>query len=92
MRPEDLAVAGPGGTEGDFRATVLRVEALGSEQRVHLDGPGDAAWVARASPALRVAPGARVSVSIAWDRSHLFGPDGRREEGVARPAGQQVPR
>ena len=92
VRPEDLAVAGPGEAEGDFRATVLRVEALGSEQRVHLDGPGDAAWVARASPALRVAAGDRVSVSIAWDRSHLFDPDGRREEGVARPAGQQVPR
>jgi len=92
VRPEDLAVAGRGGAEGDFRATVLRVEALGSEQRVHLDGPGDAAWVARASPALRVAPGDRMSVSIAWDRSHLFGPDGRREVGVPRPAGRRVSR
>ena len=93
VRPEDLAVA-PGGDRdsgeaGDFRATVVRVEALGSEQRVHLDGPGDAAWVARASPALRVAPGDRVSVSVAWERSHLFGPDGRREESGPRPAGRQ---
>ncbi|MYH50788.1 MAG: ABC transporter ATP-binding protein [Gammaproteobacteria bacterium] len=77
---------------GDFRATVLRVEALGSEQRVHLDGPGDAAWVARASPALRVASGDRVSVSVDWERSHLFGPDGRRQEGVSRPAEQGVSR
>ena len=77
---------------GDFRTTVLRVEALGSEQRVHLDGPGDAAWVARASPALRVASGDRVSVSVAWERSHLFGPDGRRLEGVPRPAGKRVSR
>ncbi|WP_420634023.1 ABC transporter ATP-binding protein [Candidatus Palauibacter sp.] len=84
VRPEDLAVS----EAGDFRATVLRVEALGSEQRVHLDGPGEAAWVARASPALRVAPGDRVSVSVAWDRSHLFGPHGRREEAVPRPMGQ----
>ena len=102
VRPEDLAVAGPGEADGDasggstrtgdFRATVLRVEALGSEQRVHLDGPGDAAWVARASPALRVASGDRVSVSVDWERSHLFGPDGRREEGVPRPAEQGVSR
>ena len=96
VRPEDLAVAATGdgearaedrdsGEAGDFRATVLRVEALGSEQRVHLDGPGDAAWVARVSPAPRIAPGDRVSVSVAWERSHLFGPDGRREEAAPRP-------
>ena len=77
---------------GDFRATVLRVEALGSEQLVHLDGPGDAAWVARATPAQRVAPGDRVSVSVAWERSHLFGPDGRRVEAPPRPAGRRIPR
>ena len=117
VRPEDLAVAGPGEAEddasggepdsstvsgsrgagsstrsGDFRATALRVEMLGSEQLVHLDGPGDAGWVARASPALRVAPGDRVSVSVAWERSHLFGPDGRRKEGMPRPAGQRISR
>ncbi len=98
VRPEDLAVArtregdgdGPGGNRDSggatgFRAIVLRVEALGSEQRVHLDGPGDAAWVARAPPTLRVDPGDRVSVSVAWERSHLFGPDGRREEAAPRP-------
>ena len=77
---------------GDFEATVLRVEALGSEQLVHLDGPGAAAWVARASPGLRVAPGDRVGVSVAWERSHLFGLDGGREEAVPRPAGRQVSR
>ena len=88
VRPEDLAVARTMEGEGEaagFPATVLRVEALGSEQRVHLDGPADAAWVARAPPALRVDPGDRVSVSVAWERSHLFDPDGRREEAGPRP-------
>ena len=92
VRPEDLAVARTREGDGDapgFRAGVLRVEALGSEQRVHLDGPGDAAWVARAAPALRVDPGDRVSVSVAWERSHLFGPDGRREEAAPRPMPHQ---
>ena len=98
VRPEDLAVVPAGGQDSteageaseasDFRAAVLRVEALGSEQRVHLDGPGEAAWVARAGPALRVARGERVSVSVAWERSHLFGPDGLREEAAPRPTGR----
>jgi len=48
--------------------------------------------VVRASPAARVAPGDRVGVSVAWERSHLFGADGRRERGAPRPAGQQVSR
>ena len=61
-----------------FTATVLRVESLGSELRVHLDGPAGAAWIARTSPAHPVAPGDTVRVSVAWDRTHLFGPDGRR--------------
>ena len=71
----------------DFEATVLRVEALGSEQRVHLDGPGDAAWVARVPPALQVAAGDRVGVSVAWERTHLFGPDGSRVGAAAGPGG-----
>ena len=103
VRPEDLVLAAtsdgdaPGGDRdsgeaGDFRATVLRVEALGSEQRVHLDGPGDTEWVARVSPSPRVAPGDRVKVSVAWERSHLFGPDGRREEATPQPMDLSVAR
>ena len=68
----------PPPTSPDFTATVVRVEALGSEQRVHLDGPADAAWVARTSPAFEVTPGHEVHVSVAWGRTHLFGPDGNR--------------
>ena len=95
VRPEDLAVAPipppgdataarpPAGT--GFGATVLRIEALGSEQRVHLDGPGDATWVARESPSLGVAPGDRVHVSVEWPRTHLFGPDGNRLGSAPRP-------
>ena len=88
VRPEDLAVEGAArGKSGDFEATVLRVEALGSEQRIHLDGPGDAAWIARASPVLEAAAGERVAVSVVWDRVHLFGPDGTRAAAAPRPVG-----
>ncbi len=71
----------------DFDATVLRVDALGSEQRVHLDGPGEAGWVARVPPALQVAAGDRVGVSVAWERTHLFGPDGSRVGAAPGPGG-----
>ena len=84
VRPEDLAVGGP---TSDFVANVVRVEPLGSEQRVHLDGPGDAAWVARVPPALEVAAGDRVGVSIAWKRTHLFGPEGDRMGAAPVPTG-----
>ena len=69
-----------------FPATVLRVESLGSEQRVHLDGPGGAAWIARTSPAHPAAPGDAVHVSAAWERAHLFGPDGARIGTPSPPA------
>ena len=98
VRPEDLSVAvvAPDGSADrrggprpppEFTATVLRVESLGSEQRVHLDGPGDAAWVARAASALPVAAGDRVDVSVAWQRTHLFGPEGGRISAAPRPNG-----
>ena len=83
VRPEDLALDAP---PADFEAAVVRVEVLGSEQRVHLDGPGDAAWVARVPPTLRVAAGDRIGVSLAWGRAHLFGPDGRREGSAPQPS------
>ena len=71
--PPDLTPPPP-----HFPATVLRVESLGSEQRVHLDGPAGAAWIARTSPAHPITPGDTVQVSAAWERAHLFGPDGAR--------------
>ena len=76
----------------DFTATVLRAEALGSEQRLHLDGPGAAAWVARANPAPALAPGTTVHVSVDWERSHLFGPDGVRTGPAPRPTPAARPR
>ena len=76
----------------DFTATVLRAEALGSEQRLHLDGPGAAAWVARTSPAPALLPGTPVHVSVDWARSHLFGPDGVRTGPAPRPTPAAGPR
>ena len=92
IRPEDLALTvlpppGPGeGPPAEFVADVVRVESLGSEQRVHLDGPGDEAWISRTPASLPVAPGNRVGVVVAWQRSHLFGPDAARLGAASRPS------
>ena len=91
VRPEDLTLTVVAAPDPDpnpeFTATALRVESLGSEQRVHLDGPGEAAWVARSRSALPVAAGDRVAVSVAWKRTHLFGPDGGRIGAAPQPSG-----
>ena len=79
------------GPSPEFSAGVLRVESLGSEQRVHLAGPGEAAWVARSPSALRVAAGDRVDVWVAWERTHLFGPDGGRLGAAPRPRAVSQP-
>ena len=86
--PPDSAATSPATDRSpEFTATALRVESLGSEQRIHLDEPGDAAWVARAPSALRVAAGDRVEVSVAWERTHLFGPGDDRIGAAPRPSG-----
>ena len=89
--PDSADMPGAPQPSPEFTATVRRVESLGSEQRVHLDGPGAAAWVARAPSALRVAAGDRVDVSVAWRRTHLFGPAGARIGAAPRPGGASQP-
>jgi len=90
-RPDSVGMSGGAHPSAAFTATALRVESLGSEQRIHLDGPGEAAWVARAPSALRVAAGDRVEVAVVWERTHLFGPDGSRIGAASRPGGASPP-
>lgn len=86
VRPEDLSLVADPGAFSDFTAAVVRVEALGSEQRLHLDGPGDAKWIARVPPTPEAAAGDEVRVAVSWERAHLFGPDDRRAGTPPRPA------
>ncbi len=86
VRPEDLSLA-PSYEEADFTAEVVRVETLGSEKRVHLRGRAGS-WIMRVPPALDLSsggPGDEAPVSVAWERTHLFGPDGVRADTVYRP-------
>ena len=85
VRPEDLAMARGGSTHADFTTVVERVEALGSEQRLHVKGPAGEAWIIRERPAPAVASGNRIGVAVDWGRAHLFGPDGARVATGLRP-------
>jgi len=77
VRPEDLRIVDPDGRP-DFRAEIVRVEALGSESRVHITGPGESSgantghWIVRTPPAQGLGPGDEVGVALDWPRAHLF--------------------
>jgi hypothetical protein len=60
-------------------ATVRRLEPLGNESLVHLDGPGGRPWVVRAPADVTCAPGECTGVRLDRRRVHLFaGDDGTR--------------
>jgi len=63
----------------DFICAVRRLEPLGNELLVHLNGPGERSWVARADAEYSCAIGDLVKVTIDRSRAHLFcGPEKRR--------------
>jgi ABC-type sugar transport system ATPase subunit len=78
VRPEGLALGDPAASDASCRGIVRRIEPLGSELLVHVDGPGGAPWVARLAPDAGVQPGQTVSLFLDRSRLHLFGPDGHR--------------
>jgi multiple sugar transport system ATP-binding protein len=86
LRPEDLALAPPGGA---LDARVWLVEPMGAEAWVTLERAG-AHLVARCGPEPGVAVGAAVGLAFDPARLHWFDrASGRR---VAAPAGYSVAR
>jgi ABC-type sugar transport system ATPase subunit len=77
VRAENLRVVPPG--DSDFTSVVHRVERLGNESLVHLDGPLDDPWIARAAADWAGRAGDAVGVRL--DRQHTLwfdAGDGRR--------------
>jgi ABC-type sugar transport system ATPase subunit len=70
------------GSEQHFTCTVQRLEPLGNEVLVHLNGPGERCWVARVDPESPCKLGDNVYVSIDRARVHLFA--GPEQERLAR--------
>jgi hypothetical protein len=61
-----------------FATRVQRLEPLGNEILVHVEGPASSPWVARVPPDQRMAIGDLVTVAIETSRAHLFGASGER--------------
>jgi multiple sugar transport system ATP-binding protein len=75
VRPEDIGYAAAGkfaGTQNVLPAAVRVVEPLGSEQIVHLAGPGDVAMVCKLDAHVRVAVDQRMDVHLDMARVHVF--------------------
>jgi ABC-type sugar transport system ATPase subunit len=74
VRPEALALVDSGAGEPHLRRTVRRLEPLGSELLVHMDGvpEGGEPWVARVPPDAPVRAGEEIGLRIDGDRAHLF--------------------
>ena len=72
VRPEASTLLGPDDPAADFIADVHRVEPLGNESLVHVDGPAGRSWVVRAAADWPGRSGDRVGVRIDRDRAHLF--------------------
>lgn len=81
IRPEALELvaagaggegANPSGARATLASEVRRVEALGSELLVHVDGPDGEAWVARVDAEHPARPGEPVGLRLDPDRAHVF--------------------
>ena len=83
VRPEDLRLhlaRDPGADpmsaapsrDAAFATVVRRVEVLGNESLVHVDGPGGDPWVARAAAGWHHPPGTRLECGLDPTRVHLF--------------------
>ena len=75
VRPEALSLVDPHGASAHLLRRVRRLEPLGSELLVHVDGvdPGaDAPWIARVAPDAEVREGEEVGLRLDGVRTHLF--------------------
>jgi multiple sugar transport system ATP-binding protein len=70
-RPEALAIVSAV-QDVDFTAEIARLELLGNELLVHLNGPADSRWIARVDPEHRCAPREQVGIKLDRARVHLF--------------------
>ena len=70
-RPEALAIVSTV-QDVDFTAEIARLELLGNELLVHLNGPANSTWIARVDPEHRCAPRDQVGIKLDRARVHLF--------------------
>ncbi len=71
VRPECVRLASPGG-DADFGTTVHRVERLGNESLVYIEGPTGEPWVVRAPADWNGHPGETLGVRLDPRRTLVF--------------------
>jgi multiple sugar transport system ATP-binding protein len=71
IRPEALSLV-TDVHEVDFIAEVARLEPLGNELLIHIAGPGENRWIARAAPDTKCAVGDPIGVRLDRNQIHLF--------------------
>jgi ABC-type sugar transport system ATPase subunit len=76
VRPEALALVAPAAS--DLATRVQRVEQLGNEALVHVDGPADLPWVVRAPSTVAARPGETVGLHVDRAAVLLFDDHGTR--------------
>ncbi|MFN8061652.1 MAG: ABC transporter ATP-binding protein [Vicinamibacterales bacterium] len=83
LRPEDLRLVPPGDAAAAFRSRVRRVEHMGSEALVDVDGPSNGRWTARVAPDWAGRPGDDVDVGVVGSGLLVFAADTGRRLDVA---------
>jgi multiple sugar transport system ATP-binding protein len=79
IRPEALTLLPSGSPDGDFEASIRRLEPMGNEVHVHFQGPAESSWVARVDPESTLRVDDCVGVRLDRARTHLFnGPEMKR--------------
>ena len=75
LRPEDVNLVAEG--EGQFRAQVELVEALGAETLIYMTTEQGAQLVARQTQRCHLAPGSKVGIKAGLAAAHVFDAQGR---------------
>jgi ABC-type sugar transport system ATPase subunit len=75
VRPEATTLLDAGSPQSAWASKVIRLEPLGNELLVHLQGPTGGGWVARADPERRFAVDQAIGVGLDPQRLHLFAGD-----------------
>jgi ABC-type sugar transport system ATPase subunit len=81
IRPQALSIV-PDGASAEWGATVMLVEALGSEQIVHLAAGEMRDLVVVAPPEARLEIGSKVGVRVPPGAAHLFDAESGRRLGA----------
>ncbi len=78
IRPEGITLVGADAGDVDLATIITRLEPLGNELLVHVEGPGGTQWVVRVEADRELSADSRLGLRLDRARVHLFGKNGER--------------